>query len=43
MGGDKSLFFLVLALALVWLVLDEFYGKGLISKFIVKMIPKAED
>lgn len=40
---DKGLFFLVLSLLCFWLVLDEFYGNGYISKFIVTMIPKAGD
>lgn len=40
---DKSLFFLVMALICFWLVLDEFYGQNLVSRFIVRMIPKAED
>lgn len=40
---DKSLFFVVLSLGCFWLVLDEFYGKNLVSKFVVKMIPKAEE
>ena len=39
---DKSLMFMILALGCVWLVLDEFYGKNYISKFITALIPKAE-
>lgn len=38
--ADKSLFLVVLALACFWLVLDEFYGRGLITNFISAMIPK---
>lgn len=40
---DKSVFFLVIAVALVWLVLNELYGNQIISKFITMIIPKAED
>lgn len=40
---DNSLFFLILSLTSIWLILDEFYGHNYISKFIIKMIPKAED
>ena len=40
---DKSIFYLVLAVALVWLVLNELYGSQLISKFITMIIPKAEE
>ena len=40
---DKGLFYLVLALICFWLVLDEVYGNQYISKFIVKIIPKAEE
>jgi len=39
---DNSLFFLVLSLSCFWLVLDEFYGNKYISKFITKLVPKAE-
>lgn len=39
---DNSLFFMIISLACVWLVLDEFYGHNYISQFVVKMIPKAE-
>ena len=41
--ADKSLMFFLLALVCVWLVLDEFYGRNLITKFIVTMIPKASE
>lgn len=40
---DKSIFFLIMGLVCLWLVLNEFYGSGAISRFIVKLIPKAED
>ena len=40
---DKSIFYLVLAVGLVWLVLNELCGTQLISKFITMIIPKAED
>lgn len=40
---DKTFFFLILALSCFWLVLDEFYGKKLISKFITNIVPNATD
>ena len=40
---DKSLFYFVLSLVCFWLVLDEFFGKKLITKFIVAMIPSAKE
>ena len=40
---DKGIFFLVISLGCFWLVLDEFYGKNLITKFITKMIPNAKE
>lgn len=40
---DKSVFFLVIAVSLIWLVLNELYGNQIISKFITMIIPKAED
>ena len=39
--ADKGVFFLLLSLALLWLVLDEFYGNHLITNFISAMIPSA--
>lgn len=40
---DKSIFFLVLAVACFYLVLDEVYGNKAISKFTTAIIPSAED
>ena len=40
---DRSLFFMIMALACFWLVLDEIYGRQLITQLIIKIIPKAED
>lgn len=34
MKGDKNLFFLILSFVCFWLVLDQYYGKKLISKFV---------
>ena len=39
----RSLIFLALGLAALWLVLNEFYGTGLITKFIKAAIPSAEE
>lgn len=38
---DKTFFFLILGLACFWLVLDDFYGRGLLTKFITAIIPSA--
>lgn len=40
---DKSIFFLLLAVACFYLVLDEIYGSKGISKFVVAIIPSAEE
>lgn len=39
---DKGLFFLVLSLCCIYLVLDELYGKKIITNFVIKIIPDAE-
>lgn len=39
---DKGLFFLLLAMACFYLVLDEVYGAKPISKFTLAIIPSAE-
>lgn len=38
---DKSLFYLIIALVLLWLVLNEIYGSKLISAFIAKIVPES--
>lgn len=40
---DKSIFFLLLAVACFYLVLDEIYGGKAITKFVVAIIPSAEE
>ena len=40
---DKSILFLLLALACFWLVLDQITGNKYVSKFVVAIIPGAED
>lgn len=37
---DKGLFFLILAIAGVWLILDDFFGRRYISNFSEKIAPK---
>lgn len=39
---NKSVIFLLLALACIWLVLNDFYGTNLITRFIKTAIPTAE-
>ena len=39
---DKAVFYLILSLVCFWLVLDEFFGKHMITNFIVAMIPSAQ-
>lgn len=41
--ADKSLMFFLIALVCFWLVLDEFYGRKLISQFILKLLPSAKE
>ena len=40
---DKSIFFLLLSAVCFYIVLDEIYGTKLITKFVVAIIPSAED
>lgn len=40
---DKSMFLLLLSLVCFYIVLDELYGKKLISQFVIAIIPSAED
>lgn len=40
---DKSIFFLLLAVACFYLVLDEIYGAKPITKFVTAIIPNSED
>lgn len=40
---DKGLFLFVLSLICFWVVLDEFFGKHLITNFITTMIPSAKE
>ena len=39
---DKSLIFLILAMACVWLVLNDFYGSNLVTRFIKTAIPTSQ-
>lgn len=40
---DKSIFFLLMGLVCFYLVLAEVYGSMPISKFVLAIIPSAED
>lgn len=40
---DKSIFFLLLSLLCFYLVLAEVYGSMPISRFVISIIPSAED
>ena len=40
---DKTFFFLILGLGCFWLVLDDFYGRKLLTKFITSIVPNAEN
>lgn len=40
---DKSIFFLLLASICFYLVLAEVYGSMPISKFVIAIVPGAED
>ena len=40
---DKGIFFLFLSLICFYIVLDEVYGSKAISKFVIAIIPSAED
>ena len=39
---DKSVIFIILAMCCVWVVLDDFYGKNLITRFIKTAIPNSQ-
>ena len=36
---DKGLFFMTLSLACFWLILDDFFGKGYITRVVRNVIP----
>ena len=36
---DKGLFFMTMALACVWIILDDFFGKKYISTLVSNLIP----
>lgn len=40
---NKSLLFLIMGFAFIWLVLDQIYGKHLLSQFVTAIIPAAAD